>query len=91
MENYQTTLEGSVISPSMTTQHGSWAKEVAPSSHRSMIIGDIEEAATMSTPRTGFSAYRFETPPTYGTPSQHAEGDDYRHNYSSRNTIKQYC
>jgi len=88
--DYQTTLEGSVITSAMSSQHGTWAAEVAPTSRTTIIIGDMEEAATMAMPRTGFSAYRFETPPTYGSQSQFAEGDDYRHNYSSRNSMTRF-
>lgn len=88
--DYQSTLDSAVITTAMSNQHSTWSAEVAPSSRTTIIIGDMEEATTMATPRTGFSAYRFETPPTYGSQSQFAEGDDYRHNYSSRNSISRF-
>ena len=88
--DYQSTLDSAVITTAMSNQHGAWAAEVAPNSRTTQIIGDMEEASTMAIPRTGFSAYRFETPPTYGSQSQFAEGDNYRHNYSSRNSITRF-
>jgi hypothetical protein len=84
MSDYQGVLDGSVITDSMASQHSAWSAEVGPKSRTTIMLGDMEEAATMAMPRTGLSAYRFRSPPTYGNPSQYAEGDDYRHQYGSR-------
>ena len=84
MEDYQSKLEDSVVTGKMKHQHGEWANEIAPKSRTVMLIGDMEEAATMSTPRYGLNAFRFETPKTHGCKSQLVEGDDYRDKYSSK-------
>lgn len=84
VSDYQGVLDGSVITDSMAIQHSAWSAEVGPRSRTTIMLGDMEEAATMAMPRTGLSAYKFRSPPTYGTPSQYAEGDDYRHQYGSR-------
>ena len=83
VSDYQGVLDSSVITNSMATKHNAWSAEVGPRSRTTIMLGDLEEAATMAMPRTGLSAYKFRSPPTYGTTSQHAEGDDYRHNYGS--------
>lgn len=83
MEDYQQLLEGTVVTGKMKAQHGEWADEIGPRSRTVMMVGDIDEAATMSTPRYGLNAFRFETPKTHGCKSQFAEGDDYRDKYSS--------
>jgi hypothetical protein len=84
MDDYQSKLEESVVTGKMKHQHGEWANEIAPKSRTAMMIGDMEEAATMSTPRYGLNAFRFETPKTHGCKSQFVEGDEYRHKYSSK-------
>jgi hypothetical protein len=84
MDDYQSKLEESVVTGKMKHQHGEWANEIAPKSRTAMMIGDMEEAATMSTPRYGLNSFRFETPKTHGCKSQFVEGDEYRHKYSSK-------
>jgi hypothetical protein len=84
MDDYQSKLEESVVTGKMKHQHGEWANEIAPKSRTAMMIGDMEEAATMSIPRYGLNAFRFETPKTHGCKSQFVEGDEYRHKYSSK-------
>jgi hypothetical protein len=83
MEDYQQRLEGTVVTGKMKAQHVEWANEIGPKSRTIMMVGDIDEAATMSTPRYGLNSFRFETPTTHGCKSQFVEGDDYRDKYSS--------
>lgn len=84
MEDYQGKLEGSVVTNKMKFQHNEWAAEVAPKSRTAMIIGDMDEATVMATPRYGLTSFRFETPKRYGNLTQLAEGDDYRHKYNTK-------
>lgn len=84
IEDYQGKLEGSVVTNKMKLQHTEWAAEVGPKSRTAMIIGDMDEATVMATPRYGLTSFRFETPKRYGNLTQLTEGDDYRHKYNTK-------
>ena len=86
-EDYQSTLESSVITKKMQDQQTDWVAEVGPTSRKTMIIGDMDEATIMATPRYGITSFKFETPKTYGCVTQLVEGDDYRAKYNTTSKI----